>query len=64
MMEESGGEWKEKHAKVGQQYIDNLRKSLNGELAAFAKSASVVLSYYRLKASAGCAGRGLQKQKK
>lgn len=64
MMEESGGEWKEKHAKVGQQYIDNLRKSLNDELAAFAKSASVVLSYYRLKASAGCAGRGLQKQKK
>ena len=64
MMEGSGGEWKEKHAKVGQQYIDNLRKSLNDELAAFAKSASVVLSYYRLKASAGCAGRGLQKQKK
>lgn len=26
--------------KVGQQYIDNLRKSLNDELAAFAKSAS------------------------
>ena len=50
--------------KEGQQYIDNLRKSLNDELAAFAKSASVVLSYYRLKASAGCAGRGLQKQKK